>query len=133
MCTLLQTLKLQLAIIFIKVPPQQNEHIEFKFAFKKNVFSIIVNFVKSKIHKNYQHTAWKTKRNCELQEMWPLDFPNKVSQKSKISIIVKSSKHYIKQFKQLSLYSTLTFSLIEASLSTQKVLEILKRGWTDNF
>ena len=26
--------------------------------------------------------------------MWPLDFPSKVSQKSKISIIVKSSKHY---------------------------------------
>ena len=58
--------------------------------------------------------------------MWPLDFPNKVSQKSKISIIVKSSKHYIKQFEQLSLYSTLTFSLIEASLSNQNVLEILK-------
>ena len=52
-CTILCTL----AIIFIKVPPQQNEHIEFKFAFKKNVISTIVNFVRSKIHKNYQHTV----------------------------------------------------------------------------
>ena len=47
---------LKLAIIFIKVPPQQNEHIEFKFAFKKNVISTIVA-VRSKIHKNYQHTV----------------------------------------------------------------------------
>ena len=61
------------------------------------------------------------------------DFPNKVSQKSKISIIVKSSKHYIKQFKQLSLYSTLTFSLIEASFSTQKGFRDIEKRLNGQF